>query len=87
MQDLPGFTPDDHMQRFLIGSHQASAKAWAEDKGFLYMSVNNNEELEAAMQTFTQPGITRQPMILEVFTDKVADTDYLKQYFKELRTR
>lgn len=87
MQDLPGFTPDDHMQRFLFGNHQTSAKAWAEDKNFGYMSVRNDEELEAAMQTFIQPGITRQPLIMEVFTDKVADADYLKQYFKELRTR
>ena len=85
MHDLPGFTTDERLQRFLTGSHQASAQAWAIDQGFQYLSAHNEEELEASLPSFTQAGITRQPLLLEVFTDMSADADYLKQYFKELK--
>ena len=85
MQDLPGFTPDERLQRFLTNSHQETVQAWAIDQSFQYLSAHDNEELESALPTFTQAGITKQPILLEVFVDKSADADYLKQYFKDLR--
>ena len=85
LQSLPGFSPDERTQRFVCGSHQANAEAWATDQGFQYLSAHNEEELDAALPTFTQTGITRQPILLEVFTDKAADAEQLKQYFKNLK--
>ena len=85
LQTLPGFTPDERTLRFVTGAHQATAKAWAEDRGFTYLSVHNEEELQAAMPVFTKADITRQPLFLEVFTDKAADAEELKLYYKSLK--
>ncbi|MBR1542176.1 MAG: 2-succinyl-5-enolpyruvyl-6-hydroxy-3-cyclohexene-1-carboxylate synthase [Bacteroidaceae bacterium] len=85
MQSLPGFTPDERAIRFMTGSHQASVKAWAEDRGFSYLSAHNEEELETNLPVFVKADITRQPLLLEVFTDKAADAEALKQYYKSLR--
>ena len=84
-QNLPGFTPDERTLRMITGAHQASAKAWAEDRGFAYLSVHNEEELKAALPAFVKPDITRQPLFLEVFTDKASDAEALKQYYKSLK--
>lgn len=84
-QNLPGFTPDERTLRMITGTHQASAKAWAEDRGFAYLSVHNEEELKAALPAFVKPDITRQPLFLEVFTDKASDAEALKQYYKSLK--
>ena len=84
-QTLPGFTPDDRALRMITGAHQASAKAWAEDRGFTYLSAHNEEELQAALPAFVKPDITRQPLFLEVFTDKASDAEVLKQYYKSLK--
>lgn len=87
LQTLPGFTPDERALRFVTGTHQATAQAWAEDRGFTYLSAHDETELQAALSAFTQPDITRQPLLLEVFTDKAADAETLKQYFKGLKGR
>ena len=87
LQTLPGFTPDERALRFVTGTHQATAQAWAEDRGFTYFSAHDEAELQAALPAFTQPDITRQPLLLEVFTDKAADAETLKQYFKGLKVR
>ncbi len=85
MQNLPGFTPDNQTQRYVTGTHQASAKCWAEDRGFTYLSANSSEDLQTALPYFTKPDITRQPILLEVFTDKITDAETLKQYYKGLK--
>lgn len=43
-------------------------KHYSEDLGFQYLSATNKEEFLTALETFTNPNITDQPMILEVFT-------------------
>ena len=85
LQTLPGFTPDERTLRFVTGAHHATSKAWAEDRGFTYLSAHNEEELQVAMPAFTKADITRQPILLEVFTDKATDADILKQYYKSLK--
>lgn len=85
LQNLPGFTPDERTQRFVSGSHQASAQAWASDRGFTYLYAHNETELAEVMPVFTKADITRQPILLEVFTDKETDAEVLKQYYKSLK--
>lgn len=84
-QALPGLelTPEAH--RYVIGTHHHTAKAWAEDCGFEYLAVSNEAELDAAIETFTQPSITRQPILMEVFTEKDKDIELLKKYFHALK--
>ena len=85
LQSLPGFTGDERTMRFITGAHQANAQAWATDRGFNYLSAHNEAELKDFMTTFTNPSITRQPILLEVFTDKASDAELLKQYYKSLK--
>lgn len=84
-QALPKLELSDRDRRFIGGTHRTSARAWAEDRGFSYTAAHNKDELDAAIATFTLPSITRQPQLLEVFTDKAADVQLLKDYYHSLR--
>ena len=82
---LPGLEMQDNSRRFITATHRTSAKAWAEDRGFQYLSVHNEEELDQAVEIFTQPSITSQPMLMEVFTEKDKDIEHLKTYYHNLK--
>ena len=80
---LPGLSLDEEAHHFVIGTHRASGKAWAEDRGFGYLQAHNEDELQAALETFMQPA--PRPMLLEAFTDKTRDTQLLKAYYHQLK--
>jgi len=82
---LPKVELDAQSQRFITAQHTASARAWAEDRGFKYLAANNAEELTAGISELTQPSITRQPILLEVFTNREEDARLLKEYYHSLR--
>lgn len=82
---LPGLTLHENARRFVTGTHHASAKAWAEDRGFEYLCAHDEEELQTALETFMQPSATHRPMLLEVFTDKNQDIELLKAYYHNLK--
>lgn len=82
---LPGLEMADSSRRFITAIHRTSAKAWAEDRGFQYLPVHNEEELDQAVEVFTQPSITSQPMLMEVFTEKDKDIEHLKTYYHNLK--
>ena len=65
---LPGLEMTEKTRRFVTGTHSTSAKAWAEERGFHYIAINNENELNKAMAIFTQPELTDSPLLLEVFT-------------------
>jgi len=82
---LPGLELHENARRFVTATHCATAKAWAEDRGFEYLSARNSEELNAAVTVFTQASVTNRPMLLEVFTDKNLDIEMLKGYYHNLK--
>lgn len=82
---LPGLELHENARRFVTSTHCATAKAWAEDRGFEYLSARNSEELNAAVTVFTQASVTNRPMLLEVFTDKNLDIEMLKEYYHNLK--
>jgi len=82
---LPGMSLTDKTSRFVLGTHSASAKAWAIERGFQYTSIRTNDELSEALLVFTQPEPTDQPLLLEVFTNQTEDVKFLKDYYKGLR--
>lgn len=82
---LPGLEMQENSRRFITAPHRTSAKAWAEDRGFQYFSAHDDEELDQAVEAFTQPSITSQPMLLEVFTEKDKDIEHLKTYYHNLK--
>ena len=82
---LPGLELHAHAVPFVTANHQASAKAWAEDRGFEYLSAHTEGELLTVSERFTEPSVTTRPMLLEVFTDKEHDVEYLKAYYRNLK--
>ena len=84
---LPGLEMSDNAARYITATHQASAKAWAEDRGFEYHAVHNEEELNAAMPRFADPSIGSRPILMEAFTDKDSDVEILKNYYRTLKNK
>lgn len=84
-QALPGLSMSEKSHRFVTGAHAATAKGWANERGFAYFEVRNGSELAEAMPTFTQPAPFQQPMLMEVFTDKSEDVRLLKEYYHQLK--
>ena len=84
---LPGMDKSSRSREFITAEHYTTAKGWAEERGFIYMKVTGEEELEEAMQPFTSPETRMQPMLLEVFTDKEKDTTLLREYYHGLKNK
>jgi 2-succinyl-5-enolpyruvyl-6-hydroxy-3-cyclohexene-1-carboxylate synthase len=81
---LPGFKPSEAMEKYVIASHTWSAKAWAEDRGFAYLSVSNEQELNAQMPAFTAKEGDK-PVLMEVFTSKEKNAEILQNYYNTLK--
>lgn len=82
---LPGLDMSGGSHQFVTAIHKTSAKGWAEERGFLYQRVENEEQLTEAMKLFTQAELSEQPILMEVFTDKSEDTRILKDYYHQLK--
>ena len=59
---LPGMDKSSRSREFITAEHYTTAKGWAEERGFIYMKVTGEEELEEAMQPFTSPETRMQPI-------------------------
>lgn len=53
-------------------AHVSSARAWAESRGFKYITANNKEEFDGIYQEFIKEDSDR-PILFEVFTDRAVD--------------
>ncbi|MCL1932569.1 MAG: 2-succinyl-5-enolpyruvyl-6-hydroxy-3-cyclohexene-1-carboxylic-acid synthase [Candidatus Azobacteroides sp.] len=84
-QTLPGLEMTDRTRRFVAGTHTASAKGWAVERGFHYFAIHNNDEWNEALPVFTQPKPTTRPLLLEVFTEQSEDIRLLNEYYKSLK--
>jgi len=73
--------------KYITAVHKTSAKGWAEERGFLYQRVENDEQLAEAMKTFAQPEALEQPVLMEVFTNKNKDARILKDYYHQLKQK
>lgn len=86
MYDLPGRPSDGNYPIYLATGHNVTAKGWAEDVGFTYISARNKEEVDAGiklMLDFTK----NRPVIMEVFTDYDLDGKAASCYFATLDPR
>lgn len=82
---LPGLELDKRTADIVTGTHEASGKAWAKDRGFTYLCAHDGDGLEAALEIFMYPRATARPMLLEVFTDPHQDVALLKDYYRKLK--
>ncbi|RNL45766.1 2-succinyl-5-enolpyruvyl-6-hydroxy-3-cyclohexene-1-carboxylic-acid synthase [Paraeggerthella hongkongensis] len=78
-----GMNPDevDDMDTYLTAAHSTRAEGWARSRGFKYLSVNREGELDAAVDEFVSPD-SEAPVFLEVFTSKFDDAELLKRFYK-----
>ena len=67
---LPGMDKSRQFQGISLSPALHHRQRLGEERGFIYMKVTGEEELEEAMQPFTSSETRMQPMLLEVFTDK-----------------
>lgn len=71
------------LPNYISAQHQTSAKAWVEDRGFIYLSATNTEELKKEVEKLTDLTI-EGPIILEVFTEMLNDTAIFKSYYASI---
>lgn len=79
MPDRPEFAMNC-LPNFISAKHNASAKAWAEDRGFKYVCAHNSDEIDKGVKILTDPNI-EGPVLLEVFSDLFEDTAIFKGYY------
>ena len=72
------------LNQHIAAEHFTSAKGWVESKNFRYYSARTADELDSVMDQFIDPS-SDQPAFLEVFTDKKADAESLKAYYKKFK--
>ena len=84
---LPGMDKTDKSRPFITAEHQTSAKGWAEERGFQYIKVRDDEEWQDALKVFASPKEQERPMLLEVMTDKSEDTRLLREYYKSVKNK
>lgn len=70
------------LNNFVSAEHNAVAKDWVESQGFQYLSVNNDEELNNAMEIFVRENNSK-PLFMEVFTKKEIDKEMLASFFRK----
>lgn len=108
---LPGLEMSGTSHKFVTAVHKASARGWAEERGFLYLKAEDEEQLAEALKLFAQAelpgqegalaqavspsqagssdqaGLSVQPILLEVFTNKNKDARILKDYYHTLKQK
>ena len=84
-KNLPGLDTTTVSGPFILGDHTTSARAWAEERGFLYLSAKKEEELEEGLSVLT--GYSLKPVLLEVETDREKDSEILKGYYNKLKNK
>lgn len=65
----------------VAADHNATAKGWAESRGFKYLSSTNKEEFDKNLVEFVNPN-SDKPIILEVFTKKEEDARLQHEFFE-----
>ena len=83
---IPGLKKSEALPDYITASHKTSAKAWAEQSGFLYCSAKDEKELTAALPAFVSEE-TKSPVILEVFTSMEVNTTVLSEYYRNLKNK
>lgn len=80
----PGSTFGEDTDKFIAAAGHFGNKSenllkhYAQDLGFEYMSASNKEEFNRGIERFVNPDMTDKPMLFEVFTDSVDESDALK---------
>lgn len=69
----------------IAAGHNAVAKGWVESRGFEYIAVRNEQELETALIRMNET--TEKPIFIEIFTDKEKDAQVLKAAYAQFEKK
>lgn len=84
---LPGLNQSPALDRYIAAAHKTEARAWAESRGFLYLSASNRQELDEGIAHLTSTTADEsRPVLLEVFTSMQDNADTLRDYYHQLNT-
>ena len=64
----------------VAADHNATARGWAESRGFKYLYSTNKEEFDKNLEEFLNPN-SGKPIILEVFTKKEEDARLQHEFY------
>ena len=84
---LPGLEMSGTSNKFITAVHKTSAEGWALERGFTYIKVENEEELNNHITEFSQSEPLDKPMLMEVYTNKNKDARILKDYYHSLKRK
>ena len=79
---LPGLNNSEVLTNYITVTHKTSAKGWAEQQGFKYLSASNADELQTNIDILLDPNET-VPIILEVFTSIENNSKEIKSYYQQ----
>lgn len=86
-QTLPGIDQAQASRAFILAEHETSARGWAETRSFRYLQATDATSLDKALEDFLSPELGEHPLLLEVFTDKDADTKLLQDYLNYAKSQ
>ncbi|MCE5206313.1 MAG: 2-succinyl-5-enolpyruvyl-6-hydroxy-3-cyclohexene-1-carboxylic-acid synthase [Porphyromonadaceae bacterium] len=83
---LPGLNQSEMLTGYITANHTTTAKGWAEQRGFTYLSASNAEELQKQLSLLLNPE-SDSPVILEVFTTIEKNSLEIKSYYRQQETK
>lgn len=81
---LPGLDMQGDIRRYVTAVHDATARGWAESRGFTYLQATDAASLSAALGRLFDP-LSACPVLLEVFTGAASDAAALRDFYHRLR--
>lgn len=85
---LPGLSLDEAGKKYVTAQHHSQAKGWAESRGFKYISISSDDEVDAALDELIAPlDTTDKPVMVEFFTRATTDALTLGRNSVEARRR
>lgn len=79
---LPGLNKSETLTGYITAAHTTTARGWAEQRGFTYLSASNAEELQKQLPLLLNPE-SDSPVILEVFTTIEKNSLEIKSYYRQ----
>lgn len=74
-----------NIDRHIAAAHETSVRGWAESRGFKYFAASSKDKFDIAMKEFVKTD-SKQPIIIETFTDKEIDTRQMNVVLNSFRT-
>ena len=79
---LSGLNSSEALNDYITVNHKTSAKGWAEEQGFIYITAKNSKDLQEQLSVFLDPDL-KSPVILEVFTSMDTNSKQIGSFYQQ----